>query len=243
MCLIIARQRDAEPIPAEYIARAIDRNPDGFGVAGKSDKGKMYLNKDVEMADCERLIRLYEDQNFEFIAHFRLATHGRNDEINTHPFRMSGVNFLAHNGILDVPILDKAKSDTWHFVSNIIRDNVAMKADNLIRYLDKRKPLLNNSKFAFLGESLPLTVYNEHLGFSENGCWYSNYSSVSVESLSAYRYWNTLYEFTGEETLSDLMRMRESELSELCGAFPDEIARIIKDEYFDLLEQGVAEKW
>ena len=55
------------------------------------------------------------------VAHLRKSTKGGNTLMNTHPF-LSGTVSLCHNGTMEAPSLDDAKSDSLQFFEKIVTD-------------------------------------------------------------------------------------------------------------------------
>lgn len=85
-------------------------NPDGWGVAVFSEKGKVIVHKALEKASGDQL---FEKIAFSYIgkimiAHVRKASSGSNKMENTHPFRIHEWVF-AHNGT----IYDQKKLETY----------------------------------------------------------------------------------------------------------------------------------
>jgi hypothetical protein len=246
MCLIIARKMNTEAIPENYIRNASRNNPDGFGIVAKHGESVITL-KDVEMKSTLDAIRDLEKANAEFVAHFRYRTHGEIDEENTHPFKLAGENYLAHNGQINIATPQKGKSDTWHFAESIIRSKVAMRPANLLRFFEKRAKLLAGSKLAILGADVPLTIYGESLGTWINGIWYSNVYSLAepvtrYADYSGYSWSSGGRKASGfsreallESDLETLSTLSHFRLSYLLENYPDEMAELIQN-HFDELE-------
>lgn len=114
MCLIIHKPAQTE-IADSIIRSALDYNPDGFGImsAGKAEKYSA-----MGFSEAKRIIGEYRD--VECAIHFRMATHGKVNKSNTHPFRLKNRAYLMHNGVLGkyTKLVDAkgTKSDTRLFV-------------------------------------------------------------------------------------------------------------------------------
>lgn len=190
MCLIVARPAGCIEIPEEYIVNAWTNNSDGFGLVAKHGTDVAVVKKhDADASYCIDVIREMEKEDADILAHFRLATHGAVDNENTHPYQLVGDNYLVHNGIFNIDIKDKRYSDTWHLATMMVRDGVAMKPANILRYLSKREKIVNSGKVAVLGADLPLTIYNKDAGMEEDGVWYSNNYGM-CQRVSSYSYGN-----------------------------------------------------
>lgn len=230
MCLIIANNT-TQSIPTEYIELAAENNADGFGVIGKTTDGDVYIAKSLKMAEALPTIRQFEKECAEVVAHFRWATHGDVNETNTHPFQLHGENYLVHNGIVNVPITNKAFSDTWHLVESM-KSTIDKVSFETVQAFFASQTLLGNSKFAMLGEQLPLTIVNRKAGTEKDGIWYSNAENFSrTEWIYTTDSYEQIYDAVacGQYELEDLAMLDHGVLTKLCKQLPHEIADIIAD--------------
>ncbi len=248
MCLIIAREKNSAPVPSAYISAATENNPDGFGIVGKDELGQMHLSKDLLMSSCEKTIREYESANMDFIAHFRFKTHGAIDVENTHPFKMLGQNYLAHNGVVGIATPNADKSDTWHLVEAIKQARVKMSAKNLESFFRSNEKIIGSSKFAMLGSNINLTVFGHELGIVEDKIWYSNEYSLIAPKRYEYRdAWDSIRDSEGEKSYaalkkahqkgycSDEMRWAAAGLEFNCGSLT-ELSLLTHYELCELIE-------
>ena len=109
------------------------------------------------------------------VLHFRLATHGRRDHLNTHPHILAGGRAaLVHNGIL--PVLDSkddSKSDTvqWaEYIFGELEPEVLVSAS----LRSKFEPIIRGNKLVFMDDQARVSIMNEELGHWDEGKWYSN---------------------------------------------------------------------
>lgn len=120
MCLIIHKPARTG-IPEDLLRAALVHNADGWGVMGFERSGRSFVHKGAA-AQIETLIdleRRYRDA--ELALHLRRQTRGSSGEENAHPFRILEGLYLMHNGTLDVPLRVPDRSDTWHFVRDVLR--------------------------------------------------------------------------------------------------------------------------
>ncbi len=124
MCLIVVKSRKLQFPPVDTLATAWKNNPDGFGLAW-SDGRRVHIRKGAMTLEqaLELIATVPEPQQHDVVMHFRLATAGRIDAGNTHPFpisssvtRLRQLNLdcnmaLAHNG----HILSAIDYNTWDY--------------------------------------------------------------------------------------------------------------------------------
>lgn len=118
MCVIISKNKGQEIPSKEFLRKAWNSNPDGCGFAYNFNnkvyicKGFMDFNKFYDKLTI--IDKIYNLKNRDVVFHFRIATHGKVEPLNTHPFllpannekfvnknEMSTTNgCFFHNGIL-----------------------------------------------------------------------------------------------------------------------------------------------
>lgn len=138
MCLIIRCETD-KPISKLLLANMQKRNDDGFGFMFiKDNKIKTYKD---HSSDFEKLWEKYEEfKEFNPFIHLRYKTHGEIDWTNTHPYNCGHGIYLMHNGVINVDdSTDKSKSDTWHYIDQLIKP--------LIEIVPNPHELIRSKKF------------------------------------------------------------------------------------------------
>lgn len=120
MCLIIHKPQGVA-IPDDLLRAAAVHNTDGWGLMGFEPNGRSFVHKGGTVSvdallDLERKYRAAE-----YALHLRRQTRGGSSEENTHPFRVLDGVFLMHNGTLNLPMRVPGRSDTWHFVHDVLR--------------------------------------------------------------------------------------------------------------------------
>lgn len=193
MCIIIAKKKGIDLPGKDIIKRCWDRNPQGAGLCYERD-GEVHIEKgfmQFEELDS-RLEALGEEINIRessLIIHFRIATSGRTDEGNCHPFPVTDDAeairaksatadlAMAHNGvIMDFSEPRSKYSDTQHFIMKVVMPlyNMNSKHDfyreEKIRYLLSKS--VNGSRLVFMngdGE-----IYTIGKWIEDDGILYSN---------------------------------------------------------------------
>jgi hypothetical protein len=120
MCLIIHKPRGVQ-IPADLLEAAVSLNRDGWGLMGFSKDGDLLLERHAKV-DLEEILtseRRYRDA--EYVLHLRKRTRGAADVDNAHPFKVTDGVYMMHNGTIRLDTRVPGMSDSWHFVSEILR--------------------------------------------------------------------------------------------------------------------------
>jgi len=138
MCLICVKYKDVALPDRQYLHNGYKNNPDGVGVALlKNNKNIVEIKKDFK--DFDNFYKWVVNNinvNDLAIIHFRLATSGKTDMGNRHPFPITHNKILlrktevkcrfavAHNGVLSDYSYKKEKkySDTQKFILDILAD-------------------------------------------------------------------------------------------------------------------------
>lgn len=177
MCLIIASQSGKLPNDKDVIS-ALGHNPHGWGVARVSN-GSILVDKGMGLNALTRAIK--RCAGLPYMAHLRFATHGAVNIANTHPFKIVPGLFMAHNGILDIPITNHKLSDTAHFAAWV---GDYLNADPDWWDEDSFKKDLEDwigvgNKLTFLhAKSGEVRIVNKKAGWQDGEIWYSNTYSL-----------------------------------------------------------------
>jgi Glutamine amidotransferases class-II len=190
MCLAIVKKANATLDPEEMKEASIS-NPHGFGVAWTDGKR---LRCFKTMKKTELFDRLKKIVAYPAIVHFRFATHGTKSVENCHPFRINKSTAMIHNGIIDIKCHDATRSDTWHFVEDVVKPLEAMSRGQFISSPEGQEMMAkyigSGSKLCFLNWKGEIVIVNESAGHWRDNVWYSNcsYSKRSVVSIPAQPY-------------------------------------------------------
>lgn len=213
MCVIVIKMAGRELPKAEYMKNCEHRNKDGIGVAlHKSEASEITIKKTFKNAD-ELNVWLVENVRVEdtCIVHFRIATHGKVDEGNRHPFPITKNKEMlrqtelicklavAHNGVISQYGHETKFSDTQQFIIDILSDE-AIK--NNIENPTIQKLISNyiaNDRLVIMlenGKTWRWGTWHEHEGIF--------YSNTSYEAIKEYMYdrWNDVSHFDKCKTTS-----------------------------------------
>ncbi|HEX4895911.1 MAG TPA: class II glutamine amidotransferase [Solimonas sp.] len=177
MCLIIHKPADAS-IPEDLLAAAAAHNPDGWGLMGFAPDGRLLLERHatVDVAVVADTVRHWRDA--EFVLHLRRQTRGGSGLENVHPFKILDGLYLVHNGTLKLDVRVPGRSDTWHFVHDLLRPlaqrHPGLLSDHgFLRILELG--LKPENKLALLDQRLRrIVVVNREHGVELDGLWLSN---------------------------------------------------------------------
>lgn len=186
MCIIAVKKPGIDLPKADWLKNCAANNRDGIGIMyHKPNTQEVIIKKDF--ADVQAL-QAYLTANINkedaLVVHFRLATHGKKDIGNRHPFPLTTERSLlrqanvlcsyalVHNGILTQFLRHEKFSDTQKFVLNImgdehIKQNLGTKAiDTLLTNF------LGTDKLAIMRYDGTIFLYGE---FTEDeGILFSN---------------------------------------------------------------------
>lgn len=183
MCLLMNIPATTE-FDKEDILDFYDHNKDGVGVMF-AENGVLHVKK-ILPRNAEDAWAFYNDviKGKECIAHFRLKTHGDIDMENCHPYKVFGEGeanapvYMAHNGVLSTGnAADKSKSDTWHYINDIIRPCAQGSSDILfvpafVSLLEKH--IGSTNKFIFMDANGRVSVVNKQAFVQYKGADLSN---------------------------------------------------------------------
>lgn len=171
MCLAIYKPAGVE-IPADRIARAHTQNPDGFGYSYPADSGEcMMLAKGVFTREAVLAMARDIPKEKPALIHFRFATVGEINRVNSHPFAFSDWA-MVHNGPQIAPGFGNAKiSDSRDFAHKLAEfpfTSIKSAKDRLLANIAA------GNKVAFLSARGECVILREELGTWKDGAWYSN---------------------------------------------------------------------
>lgn len=185
MCIAIV-QKAGKRVKDEWLRSSFTSNPDGAGFAyikeGKVLISKGFMDMFSFMAEYDRLHTLFGQDN-AMLLHCRIATAGKVNKHNCHPFPIKG-GALIHNGHLwSVPKgFNAKKSDTREFAEMFY---------NILNFDDVSKAIADNSFMEAIGYDRMAMLYDdgryvvtdnwheeEEALFSNGGYRYGRYSTM-----------------------------------------------------------------
>lgn len=166
MCLIIHKPA-GKAIPDWVINSAYESNSDGIGIMHSGTMRK-WAHLDPERIKQE----LQELEDVELAVHFRMATDGRVNKKNAHPFKLKNGAYLMHNGILSKyrTAPDAEESDTRRFIREFCNPLIS-KHGSIPRAL--LEPAITGNKICIGQRDGTISRYGS--GWLEYfGCYFSN---------------------------------------------------------------------
>lgn len=177
MCLLVHQGKGVSFTDA-FLKDVYGKNEDGLGIMYAED-GKVHVYKCLP-ANAQDFVDFYNMHaaKRECVWHARMKTHGDIDFDNCHPYMVTDDIWLAHNGILSTGNeADHTKSDTWHFIKNVMRPALAMDPDLMTNqeWLAFMGSLIGSSnKFGLVRSDGKTAVINRKSGVEFMQSWLSN---------------------------------------------------------------------
>jgi predicted glutamine amidotransferase len=175
MCIAILNTPN-NILPFDTIESSLYSNPDGFGLIA-TDRGKLIIQKSMSI-NPDKIYGIYlkhrEDlPDSNIVLHFRIATAGKVNIENCHPFQVRPDLAFVHNGIIGQG--SRKHSDTYLFNETLKKLPSSFLSNSGTVDLIKRS--IGASKLVFLSDMNEATIINEDMGHSDTfGNWYSNRS-------------------------------------------------------------------
>jgi len=178
MC-IIAMIPAGKQINKNTLENMTNNNPDGSGIAWIQDnKIKTYKTMDNNKFINKALeVQSKFCKDSDILIHCRIATSGKTDLDNCHPFKISNDTVFAHNGILNCVEATNKVSDTRMFNKALLKQLKPEFLDNVTtrKFIGE---IIKSDKLAFLTVNPKLKrnsyIINRDLGEKENRVWFSN---------------------------------------------------------------------
>lgn len=172
MCIAIMKPKGIE-ISKEILKTCSEANKDGCGYAYVKDK-TIYIKKFMKFDDFYKSYK--EDKDYSnMLIHFRIATHGKVEVNNCHPFKLNDRMALIHNGVISGYGDRENKTDTKDFIDKVI-GNISWKLWKNPSYRELVGKAIGYSKLVILDINDNTYIINENNGSWDEGVWYSNNS-------------------------------------------------------------------
>lgn len=183
MCLAIYKPMGKQ-VCWDALEEGFSSNKDGAGFAYVRN-GRLHIHRGLFSFDAFRsaFMPFVDDQA---VIHFRLATHGKKDKKNCHPFRITDNLCVIHNGILPIKCNhDKDMSDTWHYANLIFKPLAERDPEFYIRddIMFMGEAAIGSNKLVFLDANGGFSIWNDEMGHWDDDIWYSNRSYQKCSAL------------------------------------------------------------
>jgi predicted glutamine amidotransferase len=179
MCIAVFKPQDVK-IKKAVLKHCFEQNPDGCGFAIPCLTGKtMKIRKGFfTFRSFWEQYREHESRGTPMLIHFRIATSGKIDQDNCHPWRISDKHALIHNGVLEhkLGLCHDDVSDTGLFVANILKPIFEQSTELWLNPAFKWtvEESIGNNKLVLLDNAGNHVIYNESKGEWHEGAWFSN---------------------------------------------------------------------
>lgn len=177
MCLIIVKPASVD-FADNWLRDFWLSNRDGVGIM-RMDGIAVDVRK-IVAPSCDEWIQFYNDfaRGRECVIHLRMRTHGRIDADNTHPYYIGRGYYLVHNGVLaSGNAADRSKSDTWHFIKDVIKPalrNNSRVLENALFLKEIAGKIGPSNRMVVLGPNGISKILNKSSGVVWRGAWFSN---------------------------------------------------------------------
>lgn len=225
MCIAILNRKGA--LSRKILNECWNNNPDGAGLAFFNGR-KIVIEKELKSFKC--FYRTYTEHkthfpDTDFLIHFRIATHGKINETNCHPFRISKTAAFIHNGIISRLAGKGEFSDTHKFNELVIKKLPAnwMRSEPIIEMM---QGYIGYSKLVFLFGETSL-ILNEDFGIWDKGNWFSNdtYKPLVIPAITYTRVHkncsntNKVWDYDSLETYIEPKKEDERQYCSCCDEF------------------------
>lgn len=177
MCLLV-NQPKTTSFTDDFLADVYSKNKDGLGIM-YAENGEIHIYKTLP-ANAQDFIDFYRAHadGRDCVWHARMQTHGDVDLDNCHPYQVTDDVWMAHNGVLSAGNdNDMSRSDTWHFIRNVIAPALRGDPDLLLDpdWQSFVGDLIGGSnKFGFVRADGEVVIINRKSGVEFVGAWLSN---------------------------------------------------------------------
>lgn len=214
MCLIIQKPA-GKTVDKWVLESALNYNQDGFGLMYHDNNGPVVKKwKQLGIKRINKLVKALTD--VELAIHFRMATHGKVDKSNAHPFPLANGAHMMHNGILSAYApadRDGKLSDTQIFVNTYLNKMVELGPID-VPALEQE---IQGNALAILDSDGDMRLYGkgrwvEHYGlkFSNTYAWDAPSTYKPRSTLSDYAYdWRDSDNLVGDDTDVDKYMLDE----------------------------------
>jgi len=194
MCLIISKPKGVALPIKKHLVEAEKNNPDGIGIAYYKNNGIVRIKKTFRnVHSLYKFLKANITAEDILLIHFRIATSGKVDKGNRHPFpitlnkqllrkeELSCRFAVAHNGVISQYGGHKKYSDSQKFIIDILA-NKRIKYNLLDRSIQKLIcSYISPDRLSILTYEGNLILLGKHIE-DKDGCFYSNDSYEEIDT-------------------------------------------------------------
>ena len=201
MCIAIVKPLD-KTISEDRLRTCYNNNKDGCGFAYIKDNA-IFVKKFMEFEAFYKEYKLVETTS-PMLIHFRIATHGKVELDNCHPFKLNNRMVLIHNGIISGYGDKEKKSDTRDYIDKVL-SKISWKMWKNPAFREMVGQAIGYSKLGIMDVSGEMYIINYNKGVVEDGVWYSNssfkeYEPKTTTSRTNYKYdYNKYYAYDNDD--------------------------------------------
>lgn len=196
MCIIASIPKNTGTITQDTLETMTNNNSHGFGVSYIDNNNKIVTFKTMDDKEfVSKVMQIQKDwsKTSDILIHARIATSGKTNKANCHPFYVTKDTVFAHNGVLTCVEPTKNMSDTRVFNEVVLKNLKGnfLNNEGIVEFLEE---IIETDKMVFLSTNPAYKsntiILNEMLGERVDGIWFSNSSYKTRSYVSSYNWWD-----------------------------------------------------
>ena len=200
MCIIASIPKNTGTITKDTLETMTNNNSHGFGVSYIDNNNNIVTFKTMDDKEfVSRVMQIQKEwsKTSDILIHARIATSGKTNKANCHPFQVTKDTVFAHNGVLDCVEPTKNMSDTRVFNEVVLKNLKGnfLNNEGIVEFLED---LIGTDKMVFLTTNPAYKsntiILNKHQGVTVDGIWFSNTSYKTKTFVNSYG-WQDLEDF------------------------------------------------
>ncbi len=226
MCIIASIPKNTGTISKDTLETMSNNNSHGFGISYIDTNNNIQTFKTMDdKTFVNKAIKVQNEfsKTSDILIHARIATSGKTNLANCHPFNVNKNTVFAHNGVLSCVEPTKNMSDTRVFNESVLKnfkDNF-LNNTSVVEFLEE---IIGHDKMVFLTNNpaykTNTIILNEVLGETVDGIWFSNSSYKARTFVNSYNT-NDYYNYGNYSmcTISDDLKLSADDMVEIIGEF------------------------
>lgn len=196
MCIIASIPKNTGTITKDTLETMTNNNSHGFGVSYINNNNNIVTFKTMDDKEfVSKVMQIQKDwsKTSDILIHARIATSGKTNKANCHPFQVSKDTVFAHNGVLDCVEPTKNMSDTRVFNESVLKNLKPnfLNHDGIVEFLET---IIGSDKMVFLTTNPAYKsntiILNQEFGEEVNGIWFSNTSYKAKSYVNTYNWYD-----------------------------------------------------